>query len=296
MKSTLLPFLLLLLTSLSVAAQTVPEPPDTIKLIKKPEKVTVSRSGETTVILVESTADNGSDTFIYEVTVGEPSGADSDPMIDFEMPFGIGRRKGQGSGGRKLQTSVFALGNIYYGQRFNYSDKGAVKNSTEVGIRNAIGMRWSHGPCTPAFSIGLGLGVNRFSAQTGFMYCKDGSDLILVPVDEGVRIRSTEFNVYNFQIPLLFTIPIGKVVEFEVGAIGCFNTYAKASTELDFGDYKTTAVYKGLQQRLFTAELTAAIGVCDILGLYASWSPVTLFQSPYGPQLKSWSLGAMINF
>ena len=103
-------------------------------------------------------------------------------------------------------------------------------------------------------------------------------------------------HVFNFQIPLLFTVPIGREVEFVAGAVGCFNSYARARTELDFTDYKTGVTYKGLQQRLFTAELTATIGVCDILGVYASWSPMTIFQSPFGPQLKSWSIGATINF
>ena len=74
------------------------------------------------------------------------------------------------------------------------------------------------------------------------------------------------------------------------------NTYAQARTELDFGSHKTTTLYKGLQQRLFTAELTATLGICDIIGVYASWSPMTLFQSPYGPRLRSWSIGGTINF
>ena len=43
------------------------------------------------------------------------------------------------------------------------------------------------------------------------------------------------------------------------------------------------------------ALLFASIGVCDIIGVYASWSPMTIFQAPFGPQLKSWSIGATIN-
>lgn len=288
-------FSLILFPLISIA-QTIPEPPDTIKIIKNAEKVTVSRTGDTTLIEVDVPTDYGTDTFTYEVTVAEPSDKDSDYMIDFEIPFGIGKKKEKERLHRKLQTSMILMGNVYIGQRFNYSDKGNVKNSFEIGVRNLAGIRWSHGSYTPSFSIGFGFGAQRYAARQGYMYSKDGSNLILIPVPDGGRGRSTDLQVWNFQIPLLFTIPIGCDVEFMAGAVGCFNTYAKAKTELKLSDYKTVTHYKGLQQRLFTAELTASLGVCDTFGVYASWSPMTLFRAPYGPQLKSWSIGATINF
>ena len=298
MKSSIITFLLLLTFSFPGQAQTDPEPPDTIKLITNPDKVTVTRSGDTTVIQVETTDDFGSDTFTYEVTVADST--EDDSMIDFEIPLGIGKKEKAGRTGRsrkrKLRTSMFMMGNVYIGQRFNYFDKGNVKNSYEVGVRNLVGIRWSHGRSTPSFSIGLGFGTQRYSARSGFRYAMDGSDLILIPVAEGNRVRSTDLQVWNFQVPLLLTVPIGRVVEFQAGVIGCFNSYAKARTHLDSGDYRTKTSYKGLQQRLFTAEPTVALGVCDILGVYASWSPMPLFKSPYGQELKSWSIGATINF
>lgn len=293
MKKIILYLIFISLVS-AVKAQSIPETPDTVKIIEGAEKLTVSRTGDTTLIEVEKSNEFGKDLFSYKVTVEDADDAES--SFDFEIPLGIGKKKEKTSARRSLQTSVFALGNVYIGQRFNYSDKGNVKNSFEGGIRNVLGIRWSHGSYTPSFSIGCGFGYQRYCAQKGFMYDKDGSSLIMIPVGEGCKVRNTDLYVFNFQVPLLFTIPIGCDVEFVVGAVGCFNTYARTRTELDFGNYRTTTISKGLQQRLFTAELTASIGVCDILGVYASWSPMTIFQSPYGPQLKSWSIGATINF
>ncbi len=89
---------------------------------------------------------------------------------------------------------------------------------------------------------------------------------------------------------------MGRDVEFVAGAVGYLNTYARAMTEVEMDNCKYKTKYTGLQQRLFTTELTASLGLCDVLGIYASWSPMTLFQSTFGPQLKSWSLGATINF
>ena len=289
-------FLPLMLSPLLSIAQSTPEPPDTIKMIRNPEKVIVTRTGETTLIQVDTPIDYGSNTFTYEVTVSEDSDSDFDPTIDFEIPFGIGKKKEDKRVRRKLQTSGFLMGNVYFGQRFNYSDKGNVKNSYEIGVRNLVGIRWSHGHYTPSFSIGFGFGAQRYAAQKGFMYAKDGSDLILMPAEECSRVRSTDLQVWNFQVPILLTLPIGRDVEFVAGAVGCLNTYAKARTELEIDRIKYKTSYTGLQQRLFTAEFTASLGVCDIIGVYASWSPMTLFQAPYGPRLKSWSIGATINF
>ena len=285
-----------LISPLFYALAQSPEVPDTVKIIENANKVLISRSADTTLIEVETEKDYGKDIFSYSVTIDDSDNLAPDDSFEFEIPFGIGKEDSPSSSIRRLQTSYFLMGNVYLGKRFNYSDVGNVKNSYEIGVRNLIGVRWSYGNYTPSFSIGLGYGCQRYSAQKGFMYAKNGSRLILVPAGDGVEVSSTDLQVFTFQIPLLFTIPIGRAVEFVAGAVGCFNTYACASSELKVGSSKYKTTYKGLQQRLFTTELTASLGVCDILGVYASWSPMTLFQSPYGPQLKSWSIGATINF
>lgn len=272
------------------------ETPDTVKIIKNAEKILVSRNDDTTLIEVETDNDYGTERFSYEVTVEDSRADDDDLPIEFEIPFGIGKEKAKQHRHSRLKTTVFGLGHIYLGQRFNYSDKGNVKNSIEGGFRDLIGVRWSRGEHTPSFSIGIGMGFQKYLAQDGFAYTRIGSNLVLLPVEEGYSVKSTHMHVINYQIPLILTFPMGCDVEFSLGGIGCFNTYAYAHTEISNGSTKINTTYKGLQQRLFTAELMCSLGVCDILGVYASWSPMTLFQSPYGPQLKSWSIGATINF
>ncbi len=287
--------MIMLGSSVCCAAAQEPEVPDTVKIIENPGRVIVSRTADTTLIEVETENDYGNETFSYSITVEDSVDPDSDADLDFEIPFGIGKDKLHRKKRSRLQTSAFACGNIFIGQRFNYSDKGNVKNSIEWGVRDLIGIRWSRGDYCPSFSIGLGLGTRRYLAQQGFMYSCIGSNLVLVPVEEGCRVKSTELNVFNFQIPLLVTIPVGCDLKFIIGGIGCFNTYARAHTEIENGPTKIKTTYKGIQQRLFTSELLCSLGVCDILGVYVSWSPMTLFQSPYGPQLKSWSIGATLN-
>lgn len=295
MRDLLLTLIMLAATVGSAIAQE-PEAPDTVKVIENAGKVIVSRTDDTTLIEVETENDHGKELFSYTVTVEDSIAPDYDPSFDFELPFGIGKDKENDNGHSRIKTYVFTLGHVYAGQRFNYSDKGNVKNSFETGIRDVVGVRWSRGRNSPSFSIGLGIGTQCYRAQDGFVYTRIGSKLVLIPVEDGHTVKSTGLVVTNFQVPLLFTVPIGCDVKFTLGGIGCFNTYASAQTVVSKNSTVIKTTYKGLQQRLFTAEVMCSLGVCDILGVYASWSPMTLFQSPYGPQLKSWSIGATVNF
>lgn len=276
------------------AAQT-PEVPDTVKIIENANKVTVSRIGDTTTIKVEKGNKVGNESFSYKVKVEEEDDTMPDTDWEFEVPFGIGKDKRQRSGS-KLRTSLICMGHGYFGQRFNYFNKGNIKNSYELGFREVIGLKWSRGAYSPAFSIGLGIGRQHYRAQDGFAFSKEGSNLMLLPVPDGCNLESTSLDVLNFQVPLMFTLPIGQDLKFKLGGVACFNTYARAESVVSVGKDRYKTQYKGLQQRLFTGELTCGIGVWDILGVYVSWSPMTLFQAPYGPQLKSWSIGGVINF
>lgn len=278
---------------LHIFAQT-PEIPDTVRTIENAEKVVITGTAGTTRVDVTTREEYGKELFTYNITVNDSTDPVTDDTIDFELPFGIGKEKKKKHS--RIQTSIFGIGNIYMGHRFNYFDKGNIKNSLEGGFRDLIGIRWSRGAYTPSFSIGLGIGFQKYQAQDGFMFSRMGSNLVVVPVGEGYRVKSTALHVINYQVPLLFTLPIGRDVKFTAGGIGVFNTYAYARTEISNGTSKIKTTYKGLQQRLFTAEVIGSVGVWDILGVYVSWSPVSLFKSPYGPQLKSWSIGATINF
>lgn len=303
MKKTISVLFIVILLCPLVMAQTA-EPEDTVKYIKKAKIITVTRLGDTTEIKAEI---NGTpaDTFVYSVSVAPVEDSDFKDFYDGEwvidIPFKGVADSDEGSiikeGKRKrIRTSQIPINNGYIGQRFNYYDKGFVKNSFEVGFRNLIGLRWDRGADTPSFSIGLGMGANRYSTQSGYVFAKDGSRLMIVPVTEGYEKGGSTMEVINFQVPLMMSLPLGHYLYFQLGAIATFNTYAKAHTDLKGDNCKYKLNYKGLQQRLFTPELYCAFGLKNLVGVYASWSPVTLFQAPYGPQLKSWSLGASFNF
>lgn len=308
-KLMMLPMLALLFALEARGAGAAQQPADTIRVIENPDRVIVVRDSTTTVIWAETLGDDGAAVYNYEVNVEEPTEGEIDlegTSWDIELPFvrineegvsdGRGRRKRGG-----LSLSVIGAGHIYMGQRFNYNDKSGIKNSYEFGIRNLIGVKWSRGGYCPDFSVGFGISRQRYGAQRGLAFGKEGSRLILMPVDEDTQVRHTSLDVMTFQIPVMLTQPIGRDVQLMLGATACFNTYAKAHTEIarigaTGAEVRHKTEYKGLQQRLLTADVVCALGLFESVGVYASWSPVPLFQSSYGPALKAWSIGVTLNF
>lgn len=277
-----------------------PEEIDTVKVIENPSRVTVTRNGEVTTIKVEKETGLMVDTFYYnvQVTPQDPNSYLKDYDWDIDLSFlgVINKKESPHRSRRALRTSLMFMKGGYMGYRFNYSGKDHVKNSYEVGFRNIVGLCWDHGKHTPSFSIGLGLGTQRYNAMDGFVYTKEGSDIMLIPIAAGMERKSSYMYIMNFQIPLMFTLPLGNQMQFSLGAIGNFNSYAAAVTELKKDNVKIKSNYKGIQQRLFTPELVCSLGFTDFIGVYASWSPVSQFQAPYGPKLKSWSIGGTLIF
>lgn len=317
LKKLIMKPLMALLAILFAAEATAQESADTIKVIDNPDRVLVVRDSTTTIILAETIGDYGKSVFNYEVNVDVQSAEDIDfagNAWDIDLPFvrikddGMANCRGRRPRGC-LTRSVIGAGHIYMGQRFNYNDKCGIKNSFEVGIRNLIGVKWSRGGYCPDFSIGLGFSMQRYLAQQGLVFGKDGSRVVLQPVGEGLTVCHTRLDVHTVQIPVMLTQPIGRNVQFMAGGAACFNFYASAMTEVtgfnpsSDGNMQSSDIgirhkrsYKGFQQRLLTADIFCALGLFESVGVYASWSPVPLFQAPYGPGLKAWSIGVTLSF
>lgn len=271
------------------------EPSDTIKVLENSREIVVTRSGSTTKVIANTGDEFGTDSyFVYEVEVSENDTVPSCELPDLwgvDLPFFS--KKVPSSIDRvstKVNRSIVGFEHLYWGWRFNYNDKGKVKNGFEIGVRNLIGVSWQRGEHSTSFSIGAGFGMMRILAQDGFAYSKMGDAVTLDPVAEGVKVDKSRLDVWRFHIPVLVKIPIGKECKFSLGGVVDFNTYAKAVTQLYEGDIRNKTIYKGFQQNMLTADLFASFSIGGF-GVYATWSPFDMFRNGYGPELKGWSIG-----
>lgn len=268
------------------------EPVDTVKVVKKADEVVVTHKG--TVTRLEATRmdslQNGK-YYIYEVDVRTSSPDEEYDLPDlWEMKLPFLPNDCDNCSGRRLRRQLTGFSHVYWGWRFNYNDRREVKNGFEVGVRDLVGVRWDHGPQTVGFSIGAGFGMMRFLAQDGFCYAKHGDALVFRKISEGIKVDKSRFDVWRFHIPVLLDVPLGKVGNFSIGGVANLNTYASSKTQTISGDERESVKYKHFQQRLFTADLFASLTI-EGIGIYATWSPMSVFGAGFGPELKGWSIG-----
>lgn len=265
------------------------EPADTIKAISHPKKVTVTKNKNVTSLTAELDRDaDGEGFFIYEVNIDTDSTAATDIyQWDLDLPFYKVEQKRKPNSIKKTITSFSAL---YFGWRFNYGDKAHIKNCFDIGMRNIIGLSWQRGNHSPVFAIGAGWSLQRILVQDNYCFGKEGDRLVVLPFDENGINPQNRLDISSFHFPVTLRQDFTKNSSLIFGAIINLNTYATAKKRCvrEKTEYKET--YKGLQQNLFTTDLYACIRISDF-GLYATWSPMKLFNRQFGPELKGWAIG-----
>ena len=276
------------------------EQPDTIRCLSKVNEVLVVREGDVTKVIANA-LDGNNETmyYYYKVDVTENDSTDNCGFSDsgaMEVPFykpdnrecDFDANKGEKT--HKIRRAVVGFDHTYWGWRFNYNDKAHIKNCFELGFRELIGVSWQKGKRGPSFSTGVGFGMFRYLAQDGYCFGMAGDRLEMLPMQEGAIIDHSWLDMFTFHVPVLLELPLGKEGLLTIGGVLNFNSYARAMTQFKTGNNKYKIDYKGLQQNLFTADIMASV-TCYGIGIYASWSPMKLFNKPYGPELKSWSIG-----
>lgn len=267
------------------------EAADTVAVVERAERVVVTRLGNVTNVEAEiaDTAGGCATVFNYELRVDSVGAADPGDAWNFDYPFMPEIEEDAARPSRRLRRSIVAMRHLYWGWRFNYGDKGLVKNCFEVGWKEIIGVSFSRGRDLPSVSTGLGLGAQLYHAREGYMYEPAEGRVRFVAAPEGADVHSC-LGVMTFHVPVMLTQKIGKYVDFTLAGILNFNTWAVVDNRVKYKDTVHKARYRGLHQNLFTADLFASIGIGGF-GIYAAWSPMKLFNAPYGPEVKGWSIG-----
>lgn len=302
MKTTIFLAISIALTAPAMTART--ETADTIRVIDNAEQVLITRTANSTSVKALIPTNEGATSFkIYEynVTVEEKSDTATNDIISenifADLPFLNNRKKQRATNGHfKPQRYVTAFRNIYWGWNFAYDGKAGVKNCFEVGVAEFIALDWKPWRQGPDFRVGLGFGMKRFLAADNLMFGKDADRLILTPAFPDARDVKAHWDVWTFHLPLMVSQSICKDFGVAFGAIVNFNTYSKAWSQHELDGVRYRETFKGLQQRLLTAELIGIIGIRGGIGFYAKWNPVPLMRPCFGPEFKSWSMGVSLNF
>lgn len=286
-----------------ITAQT--EPVDTVKIIENAQRIMIIRNGNNTV--VNAIIDDGESAqvanYIYEVTVEESSDSIKEEYSEnlfSTFPFLSEKKKRKASATKKFtpRREITGLRNIYWGWNFAYDGKASIRNCFEVGVAEVIAVEWHPWHKGPDFRVGAGFGMKRFLTADNNVFTKEGDCLTLLNIDPawGACDVKSRWDVWTFHVPLMMSQRIAHDIGVAFGALLNFNTYSKARTQMEIDGTRYRETFKGLQQRLFTVELVGIFGLRGGIGVYAKWSPMPIMRTIYGPEFKSWTLGATLNF
>ena len=147
-------------------------------------------------------------------------------------------------------------------------------------------------------TTGLGMGWHSYHlAGNKHLYDNKG---VTVIEETNYKYDFNRLRTFQFTVPLLLewqpTFQNDHKTYVSVGAIGCINTYSSYKEEYigsDGGKIKTAT--KGMNVVPVSVDFMAQIGHGSF-GLYAKYSPFSIFEGGKGPNVRGVSLGATLNF
>lgn len=293
-----------LLPVLAMTAQT--EPADTVKILDNADQVVITKNGNNTIVkavIRNAENDTSMKLYTYSVTVEENTDSAREEFSEsvfLSHPLFTGKQKKQSStsaeGKFKPRRNLTALRNIYWGWDFAYDGKAGLRNSFEVGVAEIVSVEWQPWRNGPDFRFGAGFGMKQFLTADNFVFGKEGDRLAILPVTTDATDVKSRWEVLTFHFPLMVSQKIYRNFGIAFGTLLNLNTYSTACTQMKIDGIRYKETFKGLQQRLFTAELIGILGFRDFIGVYAKWSPMPLMRTYYGPEFKTWTLGVSVNF
>lgn len=145
---------------------------------------------------------------------------------------------------------------------------------------------------TGRISLGVEFNYNYFNTADGYYFASAAHKTTVVP-SIFKHIKSANASVMYFGLPLNFAQTIGNNMEFSIGATAKFNlnadTFVRYKNDTD--DYCTMSV-EGIRTRRFSFDAHIAF-TYDGFGVYASYSPMSVFEPGFGPSFGYFTVGAI---
>lgn len=281
MKRIILP--LLALTAI-VSANGQVEQPDTLQNISNANSIVVTRTGDKTDIIVRGLKSDPD--FYYSLSTDISDNTDGSNIAgqDEWLPsFPFLRER------PRHRTQLVYGRDFYIGGAMPVSAPHGLSSSIEVGMGYIGGLEFTPWQKGPEFTIGLGFHYRQYTLHYGQIF--RAHDHRLEIIDAGTDNVSSRLRNFGFQIPLSIYQPIYKDFGVTVGAAAVFNTFTRAASDYTIGDTHHHQSYRGLHQRLLTADIFASFGWKSNLGFYVRYSPSSIFTSQWGPEFKTISFG-----
>ncbi|MBP5302395.1 MAG: hypothetical protein J6Y88_04020 [Bacteroidales bacterium] len=143
------------------------------------------------------------------------------------------------------------------------------------------------------FSLGADVIFDSFRAKDGYYFNSVAHKTELVPGVGMKKLNNSHLNICSFAFPLNFTQTFGDKLNLTIGASAKVNLNADTSTEYTNAtdDRSALSVY-GVETRRISYDIHLSV-TYDDFGIYASYSPMSVFQNGNGPAFSFFTVGAI---
>jgi hypothetical protein len=183
---------------------------------------------------------------------------------------------------------------LYFGMGVKHN-WDVINNSFEMGLLNIVAVNYNslHGQ---NLSLGLGIHHRSYSIKRPNMLVRDDNHVVALDVYPSENIneikdRTSNLNMWTWQVPLMFRQKIVKKLEIGVAGILNWNYYARLSNYYEVGDHEMDDQTKKIGERPITVDILGIVHVAKGFGVYCKYSPMSVFKKDKGPDFKSLSVG-----
>ena len=270
----------------SIAAARGAENTDSIIRFTNPDSVVVTTTDNS--ISVKINGDRYGQKYQYDYS----SQIEEDNDIwEINLPFSNsenGRSKG------KNYFSIDWFDNFYVGATFPLNGAAGINCGWEIGVDNIAAVRWNISRSGTKLSLGFGMGYRSANFGDEHVLAQADKVIYLTPIGSGIEKGSSRLHLFRLHVPLMLTQKVYKDKCVRVGAVLNLNTYLSATTKTQGGGVTSKASFHSLKQRFVTPDIFGSFNFFDGLGFYLRWSPMSVFEKGWGPDLDYLSIGLNI--
>ena len=153
-----------------------------------------------------------------------------------------------------------------------------------------------------AVVTGLGLRWTRYHVKGNYHFEEIDDYTELVQAPDGLRYKNSNLGITTLNIPLLIEWQNNRRnLFFSAGVVGSIKTWSYSRIEYyDDNSNKrkkkqSEKVDQGMTLRPVTMDILAQVGTRG-LGVYARYSPISIFETNKGPELYPLSIGMILHF
>ncbi|GHU57150.1 hypothetical protein FACS189411_09860 [Bacteroidia bacterium] len=147
-----------------------------------------------------------------------------------------------------------------------------------------------------AIVTGMGIRWSRYSLD-GNEYFKEVDGITaLQPAPEGMNYKSSKLNITSLTIPVLLEWQNRSNLFLSAGVVGVIKTASSSKVSYKDASTKkhTDKMDSGMNLRPVTMEFLVQAGY-DWIGVYAKYSPMSIFESGKGPKVFPVSIGLQLH-